>query len=78
MEEINSLLVEERFDESKIALEKMIGSNPSPENYSLLIKSIIGLENFDEMEQFIKTIPKEISKCINILKMSSLFFLMEN
>ena len=62
VDEINSLLVEERFDESKIALEKMIGSNPSPENYSLLIKSIIGLENFDEMEQFIKTIPKDILK----------------
>ena len=56
-EEINNLLLEERFDEAKIALDEMISSNPSPENYSLLIKSIIGLGNFDEIEPIIKILP---------------------
>ena len=56
-EEIKNLLLEERFDEAKIALDEMISSNPSPENYSLLIKSIIGLGNFDEIEPIIKILP---------------------
>ncbi|MFL2800946.1 MAG: thioredoxin [Paracoccaceae bacterium] len=61
-EEINNLLLEERFDEAKIALEEMIGSNPSPENYSLLIRSIIGLGNFDEIEPVIKILPPDTLK----------------
>ena len=52
-EEINNLLLEERFEDAKIVLGEMISTNPSPENYSLLIKSLIGLKNFDEIEQII-------------------------
>jgi hypothetical protein len=52
--------LEERFDEAKTALEEMISSNPSPENYSLLIRSIIGLGNFDEIGQIIKNLPPDI------------------
>ena len=62
IEEINNLLLEERFDEAKTALEEMISSNPSPENYSLLIRSIIGLGDFDEIEQVIKILPPDILK----------------
>ena len=61
-EEINNLLLEERFDEAKIALDEMISSNPSPENYSLLIRSIIGLGNFDEIEPVIKILPPDTLK----------------
>ena len=61
-EEINNLLMEERFDEAKIALEEMIVSNPSPENYSLLIRSIIGLGNFDEIEPIINVLPTDTLK----------------
>lgn len=61
-EEITNLLLEERFEEAKIALEDIIRSNPSPENYSLLIKSIIGLGNFDEIGQVINTLPPDVLK----------------
>ena len=61
-EEINNLLLEERFDEAKIALDEMISSNPSPENYSLLIRSIIGLGNFDEIEPIINVLPTDTLK----------------
>ena len=59
IEKINNLLVEERFDEAKTALEEMISSNPSPENYSLLIRSIIGLGHFDEIAEIIKNFPPD-------------------
>ena len=62
VDEINNLLLEERFDEAKTALEEMINSNPSPENYSLLIRSIIGLGNFDEIAEIIKSFPPDILK----------------
>ena len=62
VDEINNLLLEERFDEAKTALEEMIGSNPSPENYSLLIRSIIGLGHFDEIAEIIKSFPPDILK----------------
>ena len=61
-EEINNLLSEGRFEDAKIALEEMISSNPSPENYSLLIKSLIGLKNFDEIEQILKSLKPDILK----------------
>ena len=61
-EEIKNLLMAERFDEAKTALEEMISSNPSPENYSLLIRSIIGLGDFDEIGQVIKILPPDILK----------------
>ena len=61
-EEINNLLLEERFEDAKIVLEQLIRSNPSPENFSLLIKSLIGLKNFDEIEQIIKGLSPDIIK----------------
>ena len=61
-EEINNLLLEERFEDAKIVLEQLIRSNPSPENFSLLIKSLIGLKNFDEIEQIIKSLSPDIIK----------------
>ena len=59
-EGINNLIVEERFEEAKIALEEIIGSNPSSENYSMLIRSIIGLGDFEEIERVIKSLPPDI------------------
>ena len=61
-EEINNLLLEERFEDAKIVLEELISTNPSPENFSLLIKSLIGLKNFDEIEQIIKSLSSDIIK----------------
>ena len=61
-EEINNLLLEERFEDAKIVLEQLIRSNPSPENFSLLIKSLIGLKNFDGIEQIIKGLSPDIIK----------------
>ncbi len=59
-EGINNLLLEERFEDAKIVLEELISTNPSPENFSLLIKSLIGLKNFDEIEQIIKSLSSDI------------------
>ena len=56
LEEINNLLLEDRFEDAKIALEEMVNTNPSAENYSLLIKSLIGVKSFDEIVQIIKCI----------------------
>ena len=61
-EQINNMLIEERFDEAKIALEEIIISNPSSENYSLLIRSNIGLGNFEEIEQIIDSVPPDTLK----------------
>ena len=61
-EEINNFLLEERFEDAKIVLEQLIRSNPSPENFSLLIKSLIGLKNFDEIEQIINGLSPDIIK----------------
>ena len=46
-EEFEILLSEGRFEEVKLASEELIKSNPSPENYSLLIRSTVGLGDFD-------------------------------
>ena len=78
IEEINNLLVEERFDEAKIALEEMIVSNPSPESYSLLIRSIIGLGNFNEIEQVIKSLPPDILKDNAVQSAISSYELLKN
>ena len=43
LKKLTILLSEGRFEEVKLASEELIKSNPSPENYSLLIRSIIGL-----------------------------------
>ena len=61
-EEVNNLLLEERFEDAKIVLEELISTNPSPENFSLLIKSLVGLKNFDEIEQIIKSLSSDIIK----------------
>ena len=61
-EEINNLLLEERFEDAKIVLEELISTNPSPENFSLLIKSLIGLKDFDEIEKIIKNLSSDIIK----------------
>ena len=61
-EEIKNLLLEERFEDAKMVLEELINTNPSPENFSLLIKSLIGLKDFDEIEQIIKSLSSDIVK----------------
>ena len=61
-EEINSLILEGRFEDAKMVLEDMISANPSPENYSLLIKSLVGLKKFGEIEQIIKNLSPDITK----------------
>ena len=61
-EEINSLILEGRFEDAKMVLEEMISANPSPENYSLLIKSLVGLKKFGEIEQIIKNLSPDITK----------------
>ena len=61
-EEFEILLSEGRFEEVKLVAEELIKSNPSPENYSVLIRSIIGLGDFDGVEQIIKNLSPEILK----------------
>ena len=60
--EFEILLSEGRFEEVKLASEELIKSNPSPENYSLLIRSIVGLGEFDEVEKLIENLSPEILK----------------
>ena len=59
-EELEILLSEGRFEEVKLASEELIKSNPSPENYSLLIRSIVGLAEFDEVAKLIENLSSEI------------------
>ena len=61
-EEFEILLSEGRFEEVKLASEELIKSSPSPENYSLLIRSIIGLSDFDGVEKIIENLSPEILK----------------
>ncbi len=61
-EEFEILLSEGRFEEVKLASEELIKSNPSPENYSLLIRSIVGLGDFDGVEQLIENLSPELLK----------------
>ena len=61
-EEFEILLSEGSFEEVKLASEELIKSNPSPENYSLLIRSIVGLGYFDEVETLIENLSPEILK----------------
>ncbi len=61
-EEFEILLSEGRFEEVKLASEELIKSNPSSENYSLLIRSIVGLGEFDEVEKLIENLSPEILK----------------
>ncbi len=59
-EEINHYLLEERFEEAKLALEEIIKANPSPENYALLIRSIIGLGDLQGVEKVIETLTPDL------------------
>ena len=77
-EEINNLLLEERFEDAKIVLEELIKTNPSPENFSLLIKSLIGLKNFDEIEQIIKSLSSDIIKDSMVQAAISSYELLKN
>ena len=61
-EEVNDLLLEERFEDAKKVLEELISTDPSSENYSLLIKSLVGLKDFGEIEQIIKSLSSDILK----------------
>ncbi len=61
-EEFEGLLSDGRFEEAKLASEELIKSNPSPENYSLLIRSIVGLGDFDGVEKVIKNLSPETLK----------------
>ncbi len=61
-EELEIFLSEGRFDEVKLASEELIISNPSPENYSLLIRSTVGLGDLDGVEKLIENLSPEILK----------------
>ena len=77
-EELEVLLSEGRFQEVKLTSEELIKSNPSPENYSLLIRSIIGLGDFDEVEQLLKNLTPEILKNNAIKSAISSYELLKN
>ena len=62
----------------KLTSEELIKSNPSPENYSLLIRSIIGLGDFDEVEQLLKNLTPEILKNNAIKSAISSYELLKN
>ena len=61
-EELNNFLLEERFEEVRLASEEIIKTNPSPENYSLLIRSIIGLGDLKGVEEVIESLTPELLK----------------
>ena len=77
-EELEVLLSEGRFNEVKLTSEELITSNPSPENYSLLIRSIVGLGDFDEVEQVLKNLTPEILKDNAVKSAISSYELLKN
>ena len=77
-EELNSFLLEERFEEAKLASEEIIKTNPSPENYSLLIRSIIGLGDLKGVEQVIESLTPELLKDTNVKNAISSYELIKN
>ena len=77
-EEFETLLSEGRFEEVKLASEELIKSNPSPENYSLLIRSINGLGDFDRVEKIIENLSPEILKDNAVKGAISSYELMKN
>ena len=77
-EEINNFLLEERFDEAKSAAVEIIKTNPSAENYSLLIRSIIGLGDLKEVEQVIESLTPELLKDTNVKNAISSYELIKN
>ena len=77
-EEINNFLLEERFEEAKSAVVEIINTNPSAENYSLLIRSIIGLGDLKEVEQVIESLTPELLKDTNVKNAISSYELIKN
>ena len=77
-EEINNFLLEERFEEAKSAAVEIIKTNPSAENYSLLIRSIIGLGDLKEVQQVIESLTPEILKDSNVKNAISSYELIKN
>ena len=77
-EEINNILLEERFEEAKSAAVEIIKTNPSAENYSLLIRSIIGLGDLKEVEQVIESLTPELLKDTNVKNAISSYELIKN
>ena len=77
-EEFEILLSEGRFEEVKLASEELIKSSPSPENYSLLIRSTIGLGDFDSVEKLIENLSPEILKDNAVKGAISSFELLKN
>ena len=77
-EEINNFLLEERFEEAKSAVVEIIKTNPSAENYSLLIRSIIGLGDLKEVQQVIESLKPELLKDTNVKNAISSYELIKN
>ena len=77
-EEINNFLLEERFEEAKSASVEIIKTNPSAENYSLLIRSIIGLGDLKEVQQVIESLTPELLKDTNVKNAISSYELIKN
>ena len=77
-EEINNFLLEERFEEAKSAAVEIIKTNPSAENYSLLIRSILGLGDLKEAEQVIESLTPELLKNTNVKNAISSYELIKN
>ena len=77
-EEFEMLLSEGRFEEVKLASEELIKSNPSPENYSLLIRSFVGLGDFEGVEKLIENLSPEILKDNAVKGAISSYELMKN
>ena len=75
---IKALISEERFEEAKLACEEMIKDQPSPENYSFLIKSIIGLGDYNKMEALIKNLSPKILEESVVKSALSSYELMKN
>ena len=77
-EEINNFLLEERFEEAESAAVEIIKTNPSAENYSLLIRSIVGLGDLKEAEQVIESLTPELLKNTNVKNAISSYELIKN
>ena len=77
-EEINNFILEERFEEAKSAVVEIIKTNPSAENYSLLIRSIIGLGDLEEVQQVIESLTPELLKETKIKNAISSYELIKN
>jgi len=77
-EEINNFLLEERFEEAKSAAVEIIKTNPSAENYSLLIRSIVGLGDLKGVEQVIESLTPELLKDTNVKNAISSYELIKN